>query len=207
MKKRMPLIHELQLYEGQRRILAKTVETHVWEKVQGLLSQPRMAEYLITKAKEKHQNQAHITEQDRLRNKLSGILEQIDDLAEHLSKIPKGISPIPIFDQMRKLESLKSETEKEIGVLSRSGVVVDEPSPLKDYQAYLSAISKMGELPDSALLKSKIIKLLIAKIELLPAGFKLHYFVGKGGFGSNSLTHGGCCRGRTCDLLGVSEAL
>ena len=52
---------------------------------------------------------------------------------------------------MRKLESLKSETEKEIGVLSRSGVMVDEPSPLKDYQAYLCAISKMAELPDSAL--------------------------------------------------------
>ena len=189
------------------RILAKTVETHVWEKIQELLSQPRMAEYLITKAKEKHQNQAHITEQDRLRNKLSGILEQIEALAEHLSKIPKGISPTPIFDQMRKLESLKSETEKEIGVLSQSGVMIDEPSPLKDYQAYLSAISKMAELPDSALLKSKIIKLLIAKIELLPAGFRLHYFVGKGVFGSNSLTNGGSARARTVDLYHVKVAL
>ena len=84
---------------------------------------------------------------------------------------------------------------------------MDEPSPLKDYQAYLSAISKMAELPDSALLKSKIIKLLIAKIELLPAGFKLHYFVGRGVLGSNSLTNGGRTRARTVDLRGVNATL
>lgn len=48
---------------------------------------------------------------------------------------------------------------------------------------------------------------LFAKIELLPTGFRLHYFVGKGVFGSNSLTNGGSVRARTGDLYHVKVAL
>ena len=86
---------------------------------------------------------------------------------------------MPIFNQMQKLETLKGDTEKELGVLSESGMVVDEPSGLRDYEAYLIAIKRSVGLSDVAVLKSKIIKLLVARIELLPASFKVHYFVGK----------------------------
>ncbi|MFM8314043.1 MAG: hypothetical protein ACKOA8_07130, partial [Deltaproteobacteria bacterium] len=130
-------------------------------------------------AKEKHGKGSHVTEIKRVKDKLLGINDQIDALAEHLSKIPKGISPLPIFNQMQKLETLKAQTEKELSGLSESGIVVDEPSHLKDYQAYLNAIRNIEGLSDSAILKSKIIKLLVAKVELLPTSFKLHYFVGK----------------------------
>jgi len=79
----------------------------------------------------------------------------------------------------QKLEALKAQTEKELSGLSESGIVVDEPSHLKDNQAHLNAIRNIQGLSDSAILKSKIIKLLVAKVELLPTSFKLHYFVGK----------------------------
>jgi len=117
---------------------------------------------------------------------------------------------------MQKLETLKTDTERDLNAFSESGVVVDEPNQLKDYQAYLNAIRNIQGFSDSAILKSKIIKLLVAKIELLPNSFKLHYFIGKSvttqsqilgaeqtsascpspsspflNFGSNSLTNGG----------------
>lgn len=161
------------------RILAKPLENHVWENVKELLNNPNTAEYLIHKAKEKHKNQSHILEMDGLKRKLQGIKEQIEALAEHLFKIPKGISPLPIFNQMQKLETLKAKTEKELNALSESGIIVDEPSNLKDYQAYLNAIRNIRDHSDSAILKSKIIKLLVAKIELLLSSFKVHYFIGK----------------------------
>lgn len=80
---------------------------------------------------------------------------------------------------MQKLEVLRGITEKELGVLSESGMVVDEPSGLRDYLAYINAIKHIGGLSDSTVIKSKIIKLLVAKIELLPSSFKVHYFIGK----------------------------
>jgi hypothetical protein len=96
--RRQACLNKKIFYCTPNRILAKTLETQVWEKVKDLLTNPKTAEYLIQKAKEKHKNQSHITEMERLKRKLQGIKEQIEALAEHLSKIPKGISPLPVFN-------------------------------------------------------------------------------------------------------------
>ncbi|MFM8314793.1 MAG: recombinase family protein, partial [Deltaproteobacteria bacterium] len=55
------------------RILAKTLEHHVWEKVEELLKRPETGTDLINKAKEKHGKSSHVTEIKRVKNKLLGI--------------------------------------------------------------------------------------------------------------------------------------
>ena len=91
------------------RVLSKKIEQFVWQRIEELLSQPEMAKSLIEQAKKEHESQSHVTEMDRLRNKIRGVEEQIEALAEHLTKIPKGVSPTPIFTQMQKLEATKEE--------------------------------------------------------------------------------------------------
>ncbi len=75
-----------------------------------LLSGPELAASLLDQVRREHESQAQVTEMDRLRNKVRGIEEQIETLAEHLAKIPKGLSPAPIFAQIQGLESMKSDS-------------------------------------------------------------------------------------------------
>lgn len=161
------------------RIQAKIIEKYVWEKIEELLTMPEVAQSLIEQAKSEHESQVHVTEMDKIRNKVRGVEEQIEALAEHLSKIPKGINPTPVFSQMQRLETIKAESQSELEKMSQSGICTDVPVGLKDYRAYLTALRSLLGLADSPELKSKIIKWCVAKVELLPSSFKIHYFVGK----------------------------
>ena len=66
---------------------------NIRSEVTRVLSQPALAEALIEQAKLLHARQDNHQKADHLRNKAHGITEQLEALAEHLSKIPKGLSP------------------------------------------------------------------------------------------------------------------
>ncbi len=211
-----------------RRILAKKIEEAVWGEVVKLLTDSAVAQKVIAKANEVFQAQGPIQEVDRLRSKTRGVEEQIEALAEHLSKIPKGLSPAPIYSQMQKLEELKSKSQAELDEILRSGVQTEPPVQLKDYQAYLTAVSGFLRFAQSPELKTKIIQRLVHKIEIYPAGFNVHFLVDKTVVGepdkagpsagspasqiflvsgSKTLTNGGRHRARTYDLRRVKAAL
>lgn len=161
------------------RIQAKKLEPQVWNQVIQLLSNPEVAAFLVEKAKVVHNTHAHITETDKLRNKIAGIEEQIEALAEHLTKVPKGVSPAPIFSQMQRLETLKVTAKQELEEIARSSGYTDMPVGLKDYKAYLVTIQDFLGLAETTDLKAKIIQRLVHKVEVLPAAFRIHYYVGK----------------------------
>ena len=50
---------------------------------------------------------------------------------------------------------------------------------LKDYQEFLSTLRTLLTFSDSVEFKSKLVKWLVAKIEVLPASFRMHFYVGK----------------------------
>jgi len=101
-----------------------------------------------------------------LRSKIRGIEEQIEVLAEHLAKIPKGLSPTPIFSQMEKLEVLKKTAAEELDDILRSGVRSEPPTALRDYQTYLAQIRQLLSISDSPELPTKIIQRLVHRIEV-----------------------------------------
>ena len=61
----------------------------------------------------------------------------------------------------------------------RSGVCSDLPAGLKDYRDYLAALRSVLALSDTPELRARLVKWLVARVELLPQSFKIHYFVGK----------------------------
>jgi transcriptional regulator of met regulon len=113
-----------------QRIPAKIIEPKVWERVIGLLTEPSNSQLLIEAALNVYRNENQVQNTDRLRSKVRGIEEQIEALAEHLAKIPKGLSPTPIFSQMEKLEALKNLTAEEVDEILRSGVRSEPPTAL-----------------------------------------------------------------------------
>lgn len=161
------------------RIPARIIEPLVWEDVVQLLTDRRIAIQLIDKARETHRTQSGVLELDRYRAKVRGIVEQQEALAEHLSKIPKSVSPVPIFNQMERLEALRKQFEEELKELEQSGNYCDEPASLKSYERYVSIIREHFSKAASADERAKIVRALIAKVEVLEKSVKIHFKVGE----------------------------
>lgn len=161
------------------RILARKLETAVWDQIERLLTDPELAKELTLEAQKHHQGQGQVVELDKIRNKIRGIEEQIEALAEHLTKIPKGMNPGPIFSQMQKLEATKEAARRELDEMARQGVCADLPAGLKDYQDFLGALQAILAFGDSSVVRTRLIRWLVAKIEVLPNSFRLHYYIGK----------------------------
>ena len=164
------------------RIQAKRLEPAVWEEVVKLRTDPEVSKALIDEAHKVFETKNHVPETDRIRNKVCGIGEQIEALAEHLSKIPKGVSPAPVFAQMQKLEVMKTAAQKELEEMANAGYLADEPMALKDYQSYLAAIQNLLSFAEAPDLRAKIIQRLVHKVEVLPDSFRVHYYAGKSAF-------------------------
>lgn len=161
------------------RINAKKLEPSVWVEIERLLENPEIAKTLISDAHKVHEAESHVQETDKLRNKLRGIEEQIEAVAEHLTKLPKSVSPTPIFAQMERLEKFKVQAYLELDTVIRNGGAMELPASLKDYQGYLSIIRRMLGFAETPELKAVIVRSLVHKVEILPDSFRLYYYVGK----------------------------
>lgn len=164
------------------RVLAKKLEPLVWGEVIKLLTNPDVSASLIKEAQKIHEKKNRIPEANKLKNKVRGIEDQIEALAEHLTKIPKSVSPAPVYVQMQRLQELREATQKQIQDVAVLGGTMDEPIAIKDYQAYLDVIRNILSTTEDQELKTKIVQRLIHKVEVLPRSFRIHYYVGKGGF-------------------------
>ena len=140
------------------RFPVKIVEPLVWEQVIAVLSQPNTAKEIIERAKREHESLSLTKETERLKIKITGIENQIEALAEHLTKIPKNMNPMPIYDQMQKIESFRDEAKKEYDRKLSSGELKDIPASFKDYSSYLNWIKEFLSLEVAPELKQKIVK-------------------------------------------------
>ena len=161
------------------RVGATKLEPRVWEEIERLLTDPEIAQSLIKEAHEVHAAQGHVKEADKLRNRLRGIEEQIEAVAEHLTKIPKTVSPTPIFAQMERLEALKAQAHKDLENILQTGDASELPASLKDYQAYLVTLRRMMGFAESPELRRVIVRALVHKVEVLTNSFRMHYYVGE----------------------------
>lgn len=190
------------------RVLAKKLEPAVWEDILQVLSSPELAQAIIHEAHAFHAKQNQVSEADRIRVKIRDIEVQIEAVAEHLTKIPKGMSPAPIFTQMERLEQIKSEAQREYDAIYKSGLMRDVPVSLKEYSAFLHLIREGIAHTDSQDLRSQIVQHLVHRVEVLPEALRIHYHTGRSRFiatpnktkepgvqppgsGLNHKTHGG----------------
>jgi hypothetical protein len=90
------------------------------------------------------------------------------------------MSPVPIFEQMKKLELQKFEIESELNELT-GHQTLNPPVEFADYKSLLQKIRYGLDGADDAL-KARIVTTLIKRIEILPASIRVHYRMGKGDF-------------------------
>ncbi len=158
------------------RVPATKLENAVWGKVTQILVDETFARRLVDECKKVHGTKTNVCEANKLRTRLRGVDEQMSALAEHLSKIPKNVSPAPIYAQLEKLQAMKAETQVQFDAIVQSPAFNDMPVPLSDYQKLLSFLRKMS---DKDSLRPQIIQRLIQKIEVLKDGYRIHFYSGK----------------------------
>ncbi|MCJ8278039.1 MAG: recombinase family protein, partial [Bdellovibrionales bacterium] len=162
--------------KNHKRFQAKLLEPAVWKNVESLLTNENVLKQLFERAQEQYKNDKPIQQVDRLKAKISDIDAKLEALVEHLAKVPKGISPEPIFAQMQKLEALKIEVKNELEIASEDHI--QKPVELDDYRNFVKGVRNLKNRRNADDIKQKIIERLVHKIELLPEGYRLHYYVG-----------------------------
>jgi hypothetical protein len=103
----------------------------------------------------------------------------MEALTDHLSKLPKEISPEPIFAQMQKLGEKKAELEEKLTELRSQQSMNELPATFEDYQAFCKSIRLMLGNESNGDFRNQILRKLIHKVEVTPSSYKIHYFVGE----------------------------
>ena len=163
-----------------KRIQAKLVEPAVWQIANDLIEDDRIAKDLWMAAQDAQKSHSSDGELNKLRGRLDLIKRQLEATAEHLTKLPPEMSPVPIFEQMKKLELQKSEIELELNELT-GHQALNPPVEFADYKSLRQKIRHGLDGADDAL-KARIVTTLIKRIEILPASIRVHYRMDKGDF-------------------------
>ncbi len=173
--------------ENHKRFQARKLEPAVWSEIEKLLSSDIFAQKLTEKAKSMYKPLSQDLAKNKLREKSVAFDRQLEALAEHLTKLPMDVSPQPVFNQMQKIEKLKKEVGKEIDALGEKEIKNQPPIDFDNYKDFLRKFKKSLKGEDGPEVKRKIAEKLIHKIELLPEGFKLHFYMRAGHFDDPSL--------------------
>jgi len=162
------------------RVPGRTLEPLVWEQIEKLLTNENFARELHKESRSIHRDQGPEQERQRIVGKMKTLEARLEAMSEHLSRLPKSVSPKPIFAQMEKIETEKENEEKKLQILKESGALKETPLELKDYKEFLKVIEKFASSTNDPQIKNKVAKLLIHKVVIFEDEIEIHFRMGSG---------------------------
>lgn len=160
------------------RVPAKKLEPLVMEKFKDLILRPDFMKDILNRVREKHAENPHRKDEERLKAKIYGVSSQLDGLAERLSELPKSVSAAPIYKQMERLEEIKSSHESELQALRSTGrTSLDRVVDLSKFEEFSAHYRKLvtKEIEPNEL--RQMIKKFIHKVEVGTETVKIHWIV------------------------------
>lgn len=160
------------------RVPAKKLEPLVMEKFKDLILRPDFMKDILNRVREKHAENPHRKDEERLKAKIYGVSSQLDGLAERLSELPKSVSAAPIYKQMERLEDIKVGHERELQALRSTGrTSLDRVVDLNKFEEFSTHYQKLvtKEIEPNEL--RQMIKKFIHKVEVGTETVKIHWIV------------------------------
>ena len=158
------------------RVQAKIIEPLVWGEFQKLLSSEEFMKGLLSKVKERFQDNEEAKERERLKAKSYGLASQLEALAERIAILPREISPMPLFNQMGKVEEAKKEVDQRLTQLKN--VNLDERlvnlTTLKKFIDYSKFL--LEENPDFNV-RRKVLQKFVKRVEIGEDSVKIYWNV------------------------------
>lgn len=160
------------------RILAKKIEPVVWESVKEFLTDPKITQELIGKARKQFEENNEQKEFLKLKNKLTGTEFQIEALAERISTLPKDLDPRPIYDQMTKLQGIQKELEERIANAEKEKTSQAEPIGLKSLETFTQGLKVLLQKENDPVIKTMIIQKIVERILVTSEGIEIYFNIG-----------------------------
>ena len=129
------------------------------------MTDKNFAENILERAKAKYTQRTHQDESRKIRGRINAVEEHLEALAERLGGLPKTISAMPIFKQMKKLQTRKEELEKNLIGIEDGFYPRDMPID-ENLQKITEGMKKILENEGHFELKSKIIQKLVHRVEV-----------------------------------------
>jgi len=158
------------------RVQSKKLEEAVWTEIEKHFHNPKIVEKLIEDAKQTHKDSESKNEGAILKQKITHMKRRQEALTTRLGDLPANVSPEPIYELMRKTEGEIKGLELRASEVSTTSHQSDYPAELGSYQSFIQALCKLNHaVPD---VKTRIMELLIHKIEITRAGFNIAFYSG-----------------------------
>lgn len=168
-----------------KRVPARIIDKLIHEKVEKILLNEAIVEGIIKEANLIHfKNHSKVEKEKNLKKEISNYTGQLEALSERLAKLPVDVPADEIYKTMKLLGEKRDRVSSELdGLLKGSEIGCEVPVELKDYKIFLKAIKVLWFNPKSSSeLKEKIVRKIIARIEIDTDKVYVEYWVGKGHF-------------------------
>lgn len=160
------------------RIPSKKLETAAWEKVVQFITDEGLMARILEKVRERHEENPHRKEMERLKAKIMGVNSQIDALSERLSELPKGVSAVPIYKQLEKLQRIKEEHDEALIKFRSGGVTsLDRIVGLDTFEDFASHHRKLVVGAADVTQRRQLIQKFVRRVEVGVDTFKIDYIV------------------------------
>ena len=172
-----------------KRVPAKIIEAFVHEKVEEIFLREDVATELIQDVHKVHSSiHAQDDKERNLKKDLAGYTVQLESLSERLAKLPVNIPADEIYKTMRLIGEKREKVKKVLEEFLTGAKLGNEiPVEFKDYSNFLKAMRLLWFNPQSkAEMKEKLIKKLVARIEIDVDEVFIEYWAGKGHFRQES---------------------
>lgn len=163
------------------RIQSKIIEPLVWSEFSKFVIDSKFVAQIFKKAQALQKLNPRLKETDRLKARLSGINSQAAALTERPSELPPGVPATPIYEQMRKLESLRLEMSEALEQNQERGKD-SKVSSLETFESFSMQYRKLIAQGLDADQKRQILQKFIRKIEVGTDAVKVHFIVDEAHF-------------------------
>jgi len=174
-----------------KRVPAKKIEPLIDKLVLKLLLENDFAQEVILEARKVHQENYSVKAQlQEVKKEISSYKAQSQALTERIAKLPVEVPADSFYEMLKKLSERSEKAKKELLELqNKEGIGADIPSELKDYLNYTETLKRVWQSTDrrDSEFKNKMIKKLIAKIEISEKGAIIYYHVGRNQIKKESL--------------------
>lgn len=168
-----------------KRVPARIIDKYVHQKIEELLLSDDLANEILKTANQIHAKNNSVEEKEKsIKKDISNYSGQLEALSERLAKLPVDVPADEIYKTMRILGEKRDCAKSDLEEVLRSGELGhDLPVELADYKRFLVGIKTLWFNPKSnSELKERLIKTLVARIEVDSNEVFIDYWVGKGHF-------------------------
>jgi site-specific DNA recombinase len=160
------------------RILAKKVEPVVWDDVKRILTNKGYAQKIFEEAQALNQRDSKKQEIEKMKAKIASLNSQIATTTERVSELPKEVDAKVFYEQIIKLQKLKSGLESVLESLKLEDVAFERALSFEAFEVFTENLRSLALKADDPEVRAAICRKLIERVDVSTTGITIHYHVG-----------------------------